>query len=327
METKFGFIVMSSAEFGTWLKQQQINRVIRVIQMHHTWLPNYSNFNGSNHFEKLQGMKASHISRGFSDIAQNITIFPDGKVAVCRPFNVVPAGIYGQNSQGICIENLGDFDKGKDQMTQVHKAAIVMVTALLCNKFQLIPSTGSIIYHHWFDLKTGQRTDGSGNTKTCPGTDFFGGNTVPAAQQNFIPLVVTALDSLKSPGVQPLLAYPYGIVTSASNLNVRRGPGTGFEKTGSLAPGASVQIYEEKPDWFRISAFNEWVSSRYVAKVQHGVINVDSAGVYAGPGGTFNLLNTLTKGNEVMIHATTNGWCRIDFIDKWVKAQLIKITG
>jgi uncharacterized protein YraI len=327
METKFGFILMTTTEFGTWLKQQQISRVIKVLQIHHTWLPNYRNFNGSNHFEKLQGMKASHIARGFSDIAQNITIFPDGKIAVCRPLNVVPAGIYGQNSQGICIENLGDFDIGKDQMTPAHQDAIVQASAVLCSKFQLIPDTNSILYHHWFDLKTGQRTNGSGNTKTCPGTAFFGGNSVTAAQRNFIPLVVTALKSVKTPPLQPVLAYPYGIVTSAGNLNVRRGAGTGFEKTGVLPPGASVQIHEEKPEWYRISPFNEWVSARYVIKVQHGVINVDSAGVYAGPGGTFNLLSTLTNGDEVMIHVTTNGWSRIDFIDKWVKAQLIKITG
>ena len=325
MESKFGFIVMTTVEFGGWLKQQQISRVIKVVQIHHTWLPNYSNFNGSNHFEKLQGMKSSHIARGFSDIAQNLTIFPDGKVAVCRPLNVVPAGIYGQNSQGICIENFGNFDVGKDQMTQAHKDAIVQVVAQLCIKFGLLPDTNSILYHHWFDLKTGQRTNGSGNTKTCPGTAFFGGNTLTAAQQNFLPLAVTALATLKAPPSPPVLAYPHGIISASGVVNVRRGPGTDFEKAGTLPPGASIQILEEKPDWYRISNFNEWVSSRYVSKVQHGLINVDSAGVYAGPGGTYNLLNTLTNGDEVMIYATTNGWCRIDFIDKWVKAQLIKI--
>ncbi len=325
METKFGFTLMKPAEFGPWLKQQQVSRAVSVIQIHHTWLPNYSNFNGSNHFEKLQGMKASHLARGFSDIAQNLTIFPDGKIAVCRPLNVVPAGIYGQNSKGICIENLGDFDSGRDQMTAEHKDAILQASAHLCNKFGLLPDTNSIVYHHWFDLKTGQRTNGSGNTKSCPGTAFFGGNTVSAAQQNFIPMVSSILDSIRRSVQPPPTPLYYGVVTSTSNLNIRKGAGVEFDKIGSLPPGASIQVYAENSGWLKINVGNQWVSARYVAPVKHGVVHVDSAGVYAGPGGTYNLLNTLSNGDTVTVYDTVNGWSRIDFIDKWVKAQLITI--
>jgi uncharacterized protein YraI len=325
METKFGFILLPIQEFSNWLKQQNVNRAIKVIQNHHTWLPNYSNFNGSNHFEKLMGMKSSHISRGMSDIAQNITIFPDGKVAICRPLNIVPAGIYGQNNHGICIENIGDFDMNRDKMTPEHKEAIILVNAHLCHKFGLTPDTNSIVYHHWFDLKTGQRTNGSGNTKTCPGTAFFGGNTVPAAQQYFIPPILEVFNSIKRNSVIVREEIPFAVVTASSNLNIRKGPGTSFDKTGTLFPGANIRIYEEKPDWYRIGLADEWVSARYVTKVHHGLIKVDSAGVYAGPGGTYHLLNTLSNGDEVIVYETVNGWCRIDFIDKWVKAQLITL--
>lgn len=323
MESKFGYSLMTSAEFIAWIKQQHVNRAIKVIQNHHTWLPNYSNFNGSNHFEKLIGMKSSHVARGMSDIAQNITIFPDGKIAVCRPLDVVPAGIYGQNNFGICIENIGDFDIGKDKMTEEHKSSIIIVNAHLCHKFGLTPDTNSIIYHHWFDLKTGQRTNGSGNTKSCPGTAFFGGNTVTAAQQKFIPLVLEVYNSIKRVSQVPSADLPFAVVTASSNLNIRKGPGTAFEKTGTLSPGAQIRIYEESADWLRIGLDSEWVSSRYVTKVKHGVIKVDSAGVYAGPGGTFHLLSTLSNGDEVTVYETVNGWCRIDFIDKWIKLQLI----
>jgi uncharacterized protein YraI len=323
METKFGFLLMATNEFGSWLKQQNIVRAIRVIQNHHTWLPNYSNFNGSNHYEKLVGMKSSHINRGMSDIAQNITIFPDGKIAICRALNTVPAGIYGQNSHGICIENLGDFDSGKDQMTPEHRDAIITVNAYLCHKFGLTPDENSIVYHHWFDLRTGQRTNGSGNTKSCPGTAFFGGNSVSAARQNFIPLVVEAFNSIKRVPPAPSPDLSYGIVISSGNLNIRKGPGTNFKKIGSLSPGANIRIYEESPEWYRIGTENEWVSSRYITRIKHGIIKAASAGIYAGPGGTYHLLNTLSGGDEVTVYETVNGWCRIDFIDKWVKAQLI----
>jgi hypothetical protein len=51
----------------------------------------------------------------------------------------------------------------------------------------------TVLYHHWFDLDSGLRLDwgsgGAGKTKTCPGTNFFGGNTVRKFQNSFLPLL------------------------------------------------------------------------------------------------------------------------------------------
>jgi hypothetical protein len=46
-------------------------------------------------------------------------------------------------------------------------------------------------YHHWYDLNTGKRIakEGTGSTKTCPGTNFFGGNTVEAFKTGLLPLL------------------------------------------------------------------------------------------------------------------------------------------
>lgn len=193
---KFILFDFDLADFTSWLAALSVNRDIRLVQDHHTFIPSYKDFNGSNHFELLRGMEQAHLARGFSQIAQNLTIFPDGTVAVCRPFDIAPAGIKGANTNGICIENLGDFDQGKNSMTAVQRDTIIQVNALLCQKFNLTPSTDSIVFHHWFDLNTGQRTDGTGVTKSCPGTGFFGGNTVESAQDNFIPLVSQQLAAL-----------------------------------------------------------------------------------------------------------------------------------
>lgn len=142
-------------------------------------------------------MRDFHVrNRGFSDIAQNLTTFPDGTIAVCRPFNIAPAGIKGANAYGICIEHFGNFDVGGDKMTDEHRKTILFLNAVLCEKFKLPINTESIVYHHWwsaegekvFDLKTGKKLQGS-PAKSCPGTAFFGGNTVLDAQQHFIPLI------------------------------------------------------------------------------------------------------------------------------------------
>ena len=75
-------------------------------------------------------------------------------------------------------------------MAKAHRDSIITVNAKLCKKFKLPMDTTSIVYHHWYDLTTGKRVkEGSLNTKTCPGTNFFGGNTVENCQMNFIPEV------------------------------------------------------------------------------------------------------------------------------------------
>ncbi len=191
MQQQGKFLLFSIAEFSQWLNGLTVARKIKLVQNHHTWLPDYGTFNKiKDHFKLLTGMERSHVERGFAEIAQNLTTFPDGQVAVCRSFETMPAGIKGVNQFGICIEHLGNFDLGKDAMTASHRSTIIKVNSLLCKKFELTPSTDTVVYHHWYDLTTGKRVkDGSPNTKTCPGTNFFGGNTIAACEKNFIPLL------------------------------------------------------------------------------------------------------------------------------------------
>lgn len=80
-----GFILFDQVEFENWLFDQNINRRIIRIQNHHTWKPDYSNFTGDNHLKLLISMKNYHVNHnGWSDIAQNLTTFSDGTIALCR---------------------------------------------------------------------------------------------------------------------------------------------------------------------------------------------------------------------------------------------------
>lgn len=189
------YLLMTKEQFRDWLFQKKFKRKISIIQQHHTWSPSYKNFNGRNHFLLLEGMERYHmIERGLSNIAQNITTFPDGKIAVCRPFDIAPEGTIGAraNSVGLCIEHVGNFDNGHDEMTWNHKETIVYINALLCIKFGLTPSIDNITYHHWWNMQTGERVLDKGPAcyvKSCPGTGFFGGNTTRSAKAYFYPLV------------------------------------------------------------------------------------------------------------------------------------------
>lgn len=197
-------ILMTREEFRDWLFNSRMNRKVNIIQQHHTWLPSYKHFNGSNHFRMLMGMENFHKRRmGWSNIAQNITTFPDGKIAVSRPFNIAPEGTIGPkaNATGIAIENVGNFDKGQDVMTAEQKETIVYITAVLSIKFGLTPSIDSITYHHWWNLRTKERVLDKGpdyNVKTCPGTGFFGGNSTSDAINNFYPLVSRKMQEISS---------------------------------------------------------------------------------------------------------------------------------
>jgi len=185
------FILLDLVEFDGWIEAQIIKRKITLIQQHHTYIPAYKHFNGKNHFQLCQSMEKAHKERGFAEIAQNLTTFPDGKIMVCRSLNTIPAGIKGANTPGICIENIGNFDRKKDSMSTQQRECIVHITRSLLTRFKLTPSENSVVYHHWYDLNSGKRIikEGTGATKTCPGTSFFGGNTVEAFKSGMLPLL------------------------------------------------------------------------------------------------------------------------------------------
>jgi hypothetical protein len=265
------FKVLTLNEFQNWLANEPITRSIEVIQNHHTWKPDYKRFTGSNHVELLEAMHAAHIARGWEMIGQNITTFPDGKIGICRPFNRIPACIYKANEGDICIENLGNFDIDGDVMTVEQRDTIVALNAMLCIKLDLFPSIDEIVYHNWFDAETGEMV-GSPNLaqKSCPGTNFFGGNTTEAAEENFLPLVRAKIGELNT-SPNPKLnknKIPRGLVISNDALNVRDAPNMTGKIVDKLQRGIQVGIYEEKSGWYRVDRlYNRWVAAKYIRKV------------------------------------------------------------
>lgn len=191
MQSVGKFVLLNQAEFPGWLAMQGVKRKISLVQQHHTYIPAYKHFDGTNHFKLCASMEKSHIERGFSEIGQNFTTFPDGAIMACRNINTNPAGIKGANSNGICIEHLGNFDLNNDIMTLAQRQIIINVTRDLLAYFKLQASENTVIYHHWYDLNTGKRivNEGTGTTKSCPGTAFFGGNTVADFKNNLLPLL------------------------------------------------------------------------------------------------------------------------------------------
>lgn len=222
MKTQSGFTLLETEkEFKEWLDKQYPTRKITRLQVHHMALPDYSTWNntdkrvygdnrelGRTLALDAYGKQTWHSSDGYGHyIAQNFSIFPNGKITTGRNLNSTPIGIAGWNSNAICVEIYGNFDKGQDIMTKEQRKAVIFVFALLAKKFNIPISSTYIRPHAWFT---------SGGTclwnyypgksrKTCPGTNFMGfGNTKKAFENNFYPL---------------LKAYKYGEEVKTSNEN------------------------------------------------------------------------------------------------------------
>jgi SH3-like domain-containing protein len=324
MTSKFGFLKFTIEEFEDWINSLTLARTVLHIQQHHTYNPNYALFKGINHFEMQQGMKNYHINQnGWNDIGQHFTTFPDGSIVTGRPLDKTPACIFGQNANSICIEHLGNFDQGKDIMTPAHRETIIRMTAKLCGRFNLPVNTSSIVYHHWFNLSSGQRNDGTKNNKSCPGTGFFGGNKVQDCQSNFLPLISGYLPA--QPIVIPeILKY---VSVTASKLNIRTGADPSKRKVnGKLSAGTGVvlRVYSEDNGWYKISNTKEhWVAARYTLPVTRAQVSANTLNVRNGPDKSFEKIAALYKGQEVFIAEEKNGWCRLNMEDKWLSKSFL----
>lgn len=210
MQQKGNFLLMDKNEFRGWLQSQSLTRKITKLQVHHTAAPNYATrkvINGvaqQDYFICLEGMRNHHINTNkWSATGQNITVFEDGKIAISldRDLNKTPAGITGANTGALCIEIIGNFDKGGDTMTSAQRSAVVHSYACLCQRLDITPGINTIIYHAWYTASgtyLGDYVPGK-SSKSCPGTNFLGvGNSIASAKNVFIPLVQNELLRLKN---------------------------------------------------------------------------------------------------------------------------------
>lgn len=329
MQHRNGFTLMTLAEFDQWLQSQRVGRTILRIQQHHTYNPSYSGFSGSNHFALQVGMRNYHVHHnGWADIGQHFTSFPDGTIMTGRSLERSPACIVGANANAICIEHLGNFDTGGDAMTNAHRTTIVEMTALLCKRFGVPAHTDRVIYHHWYNLSTGARNNGTGNNKSCPGTNFFGGNKVADCNAHFMPLVQQAISGVIPPDVQTPTLLRYAMVNTPS-LIVRQSPG-GARATdrASVLLGSVLRVFEDKDGWLRISDSRQhWVAGRLTLPVQRATVTANSLRVRSSPEvKPSNIVGSVAKGEEVFVEAEQNGWCKLAMENQWVSKQHLQFA-
>lgn len=276
--TKYGFTKMTPAEFKTWIHKQG-NYKYTGLQVHHTWMPDYSCFykaNGKHEDELTRQYNTQQYHKktnGWGDIAQHFTIFPNGAIVTGRKLsNTTAIGIKGWNSNKICIEIYGNFDKGKDKMTKEQKEAVITVYGELCKKFKITPSISTIRCHAWFTAGGTYLGDynKSKSAKTCPGTNFMGfGNSKAAIRDNFIPLIQNYISGKTTTTIKnPVACGVYRIKSPDGVLNIRKGPGASYDKVGQVKNGEAYTITKINGSWGYLKSGVGWINLSYTEKVK-----------------------------------------------------------
>ena len=149
---------VSIEQFRQILEQFPFTRRINAVHMHHTWKPRRADFKGH---ETIVSMWRFHTqTNGWRDIAQHVTIDPEGFIWLGRNWNLSPASASGHNGNAafgpFMFEMVGNFDRNFDPFDGAQKDTALQVVALVQQHFGL--ATDTLRFHNMM------------SSKSCPGS-------------------------------------------------------------------------------------------------------------------------------------------------------------
>ncbi|HEX5831861.1 MAG TPA: peptidoglycan recognition family protein, partial [Gemmatimonadaceae bacterium] len=158
------FEKLSISQFATRLARHEFERRIGEVHLHHTWRPDHALWRAHHAHGGdagvIEGMWRYHTEvQGWSDIAQHVSIAPDGAIWTGRSWNRAPASASGHNGNAdvipFMIEMIGDFDVGRDELVDPQREAVLEVIAVVQLAFGLAPEA--------------LRLHSAMSAKSCPG--------------------------------------------------------------------------------------------------------------------------------------------------------------
>lgn len=140
-------------------------RRITIVHLHHT-ARRRSAWAGE---ASVREMYRWHTARlGWSDIAQHVTVGPDGSIWTGRSWDRPPASEEGYNGTAAAgpfmIEMWGHFDAGLDVLDGAQRTAVVGLMARVQLRW-LLPHSALRLHR-----ELGTPTEPDGGPKSCPGT-------------------------------------------------------------------------------------------------------------------------------------------------------------
>ncbi len=161
------FRELTVAAFAAEVAAYAWTRPIFRVDMHHTFYPAHADWRGR---DSVDGMWRFHTgTRGFEDIAQHVSIAPDGAIWTGRDWNKVPASVgCNMNAQAFMFEAIGNFDVGHDLLEGAQRDAVIAVIAIVQRQFRL--PVQALLFHREVPQ----------TPKTCPGTGIDKGDILRA---------------------------------------------------------------------------------------------------------------------------------------------------
>ena len=102
--------------------------------------------------------------------------------------------------------------------------------------------------------------------------------------------------------------------TTASTLNVRSGPGTGFGVVARLPRNTGCTVLETSGSWYRIKTFGGvigWASRNYLKITSTAKVTASALTVRKGGGTSSAILGSLKRGTKVTVKYTSGNWAYI----------------
>jgi hypothetical protein len=148
------FVRLTFSDFARLVDGFDWKRKVLAVHVHHTWRPNHAQWQG------LKSVEGMWQTNGWSDIAQHVTVDPEGFVWTGRNWNQPPVSaksFNGTTAAGpFMFETVGDFDIACDPFGGPQKETVLRITACLLDKFEL--GIEAVRFHNEI------------SAKSCPGT-------------------------------------------------------------------------------------------------------------------------------------------------------------
>lgn len=117
-------------------------------------------------------------------------------------------------------------------------------------------------------------------------------------------------------------------VTAKNGLNFRKGPGTKYAKTRTLAYGKTVKIVSISNSWAKTTS-GDYCSSKYLKKgsgtsyTQYKVTAKSGLNFRKGPGTSYKKTRALAYNTKFKVKSISNGWAKTDK-DDYCSSKYIK---